>query len=380
MLSKPLRILIVEDSEDDFLQLSRELRRGGYKPAFERVKTAAAMKRALEKKDWDIVISADLLPDFSGMEALAVLRESGLDIPFFLISGMIGEEKAAEAMKAGARDYMVKGSYARLVPAIERELHLARVSGEQRQAMEELSQAYNELESNINELSLDLEVANKEMLTFTQTVSHDLRGPLSNIGCCCNVLMEIHNDRIDAESMGFIRNIHSEVRRMDQLITTMLNFSRLCNCNINRSMFDLSGMAVVIAAELKMTQPERSVSFSIAEKITAYGDLQLLRVVMEHLLGNAWKYTSKREEALIEFGITKLEGVSAYFVRDNGAGFDMTQANRLFTPFQCLHSRDEFDGIGIGLATVQRIIHRHTGKVWAEGAVEQGAAFYFTLP
>jgi light-regulated signal transduction histidine kinase (bacteriophytochrome) len=192
--------------------------------------------------------------------------------------------------------------------------------------------------------------------------------------------MEILGDRFDEESMGFIRNIHNEVQRMDQLIAIMLSFSRLFRCKLNRSKVDLSGLAVEIAEQLTTTQPERRVSFSIAEKISAYGDLPLLRMAMEHLLGNAWKYTGKLEESLIEFGMTKVNGKPAYFVRDNGAGFDMNQANRLFTPFQCLHSREEFAGMGIGLATVQRIVHRHSGKIWADGAVEQGASFYFTLP
>jgi K+-sensing histidine kinase KdpD len=380
MVTKPLRVLIIENSEDDLPQLLHELRRGGFEPVFERVETAAAMKGALEKKNWDLIISDYQLPDFNCMDALAVLRESGLDIPFFLISGMIGEETAGEAMKSGARDFIMKGSYARLAPAIERELQGARVRVKQRQTVEKLRRAHGESELHIRELSADLEIANKEMETFSHTVFHDLRAPLSNMSCCCKVLMELFGNRFDGECLGFIRKIYDEVHRMDRLITTLLDYSRLCRCNINRALVDLSVLAVEIAEQLKMTQPERRVSFSIAEEITAHGDLRLLRLAMEHLLGNAWKYTGKREEALIEFGTTKVAGKSACFVRDNGAGFDMTQAKRLFTPFQCLHSREEFDGVGIGLATVQRIIHRHGGRVWAHGEEDKGATLYFTLP
>jgi light-regulated signal transduction histidine kinase (bacteriophytochrome) len=166
---------------------------------------------------------------------------------------------------------------------------------------------------------------------------------------------------------------------MDQLITTLLNFSQLTRGEMRRTEVDLSIMAREIACHLSMKQPERDVTFNIADGIVVDGDARLLRVVLENLLGNAWKYTGREAEARIEFGMEEAGGETVYFVRDNGTGFDMSQADRLFNPFRRLHEEAEFEGTGIGLATVRRIIERHGGKVWAEGEVDRGAIFYFTL-
>jgi light-regulated signal transduction histidine kinase (bacteriophytochrome) len=167
---------------------------------------------------------------------------------------------------------------------------------------------------------------------------------------------------------------------MGQLIDDLLALSRLTRVDLQRARVDLSALAHEIAAELRQTQSERQVDFIIAEGVVANGDARLLKAVLENLLGNAWKFTSKQIGATIEFGYTEGEQGPVYFVRDNGAGFDMAYADRLFAAFQRLHSATEFEGTGIGLATVQRIIHRHGGYVWAEGAENQGATFYFTLP
>jgi signal transduction histidine kinase len=166
---------------------------------------------------------------------------------------------------------------------------------------------------------------------------------------------------------------------MNQLIDTLLNFSRLAHAELHREPFDLSAMAHEIAAELEQAEPARRVTFRIAEGIPVDGDAKLVRVVMENLLGNAWKYTGAREEAVIEFGMADFDGKPAFFVRDNGPGFTMADAEKLFIPFQRLPGSDEFKGHGIGLATVERIIRRHGGRVWAEGEPGKGATFYFTL-
>ena len=166
---------------------------------------------------------------------------------------------------------------------------------------------------------------------------------------------------------------------MNRLIDALLNFSRLTRVEPRRETVDLSGMAQEVAAELTLTEPARRVTFRIAEGITVNGDANLLRVVLENLLGNAWKYTGMREEAVIEFGVTEIDGKPACFVRDNGPGFDMADAEKLFIPFQRLPGAEEFRGHGIGLATVERIIRRHGGRVWAEGEPGKGATFYFTF-
>lgn len=227
--------------------------------------------------------------------------------------------------------------------------------------------------------AFELETANRELEAFSYSVSHDLRSPLANINGLTQALLELCGDRLDGQCTGFIRDIGDETLRMAQLIDTLLNFSRLARSEMERETVDLSGMARTIAAELRMKEPKRRATFTIAEGMVVDGDARLLRVALENLLGNAWKYSGRKEHADIEFGTLLMGGKPAYFIRDNGTGFDMAFADTLFAPFHRLHKRSEFEGHGIGLATVERIIRRHGGRVWAEGEVGKGAVFYFTL-
>ncbi|KAF0216073.1 MAG: response receiver sensor histidine [Geobacteraceae bacterium] len=236
------------------------------------------------------------------------------------------------------------------------------------------------LNTNLAARAAELEAANRELEAFSHTVSHDLRSPLTKVSGFSQILLELCADRLDEESRSYLRKIYEGTRLMNQLIDTILNFSRTTRSEMSREKVDLSEMAQEIGLDLRLKKPERRVTFTIAEGVKGYGDKQLLRVVMENLLGNAWKYTGKKEAAVIEFGVAESEGNPAYFVRDNGAGFDMSQADKLFGAFQRLHSAEEFEGHGIGLATVQRVIQRHGGRVWAEGEAGKGATFYFTLP
>ncbi|MBT0653423.1 sensor histidine kinase [Geomobilimonas luticola] len=237
----------------------------------------------------------------------------------------------------------------------------------------------NTLNAELAAKAAELEVANRELEAFAHTVSHDLRTPLTNITLSCQVMREICKEKNGDQCNELIQGICNAAERMDRLITSLLNFARISRSPLNVQPVDLSEMARVIAAELQLNQPDRRVTFIIAEGITARGDGNLLHIVLTNLLGNAWKYTRNRETAVIEFGMTEIEGKQAYFVRDNGAGFDMNQADKLFGAFQRLHSAKEYEGYGIGLATVKRIVQRHGGSVWAAGEVEKGATFYFTL-
>jgi PAS domain S-box-containing protein len=227
--------------------------------------------------------------------------------------------------------------------------------------------------------ALELEATNKELESFNYTVSHDLRSPLTSIGGFCELLLGLGKSHLDDQCKSIIRHIGGTVRHMDQLIETLLNFSRISNREMHRETVNLSLMANTVAAQLKMREPHRQVEFIVAERAVAEGDAKLLREVLENLLGNSWKYTGKQEKARIEFGFMERDGTTTYYVRDNGPGFDMAHAERLFIPFHRLHSREEFAGYGIGLSTAQRIISRHGGRIWAEGESGQGASFYFTL-
>ena len=227
--------------------------------------------------------------------------------------------------------------------------------------------------------NMELVAVNKELATFAYSVSHDLRAPLRGIDGFSQALLEDYADKLDEQGKEYVRRVRAATQRMGQLIDDMLILSRVTRSEMRRGAVDLSALARTIAAELQKTQPERQVQFVIAEGLTVNGDAALLRAVLDNLLGNAWKFTGKQTKARIELGVTRHEGKRAYYVRDDGVGFDMTYVDKLFGPFQRLHSTEEFAGTGIGLATVQRIINRHGGKAWAEGAVGKGASFYFTL-
>ncbi|HEY5594754.1 MAG TPA: ATP-binding protein [Nitrospiria bacterium] len=234
-------------------------------------------------------------------------------------------------------------------------------------------------EESLKNYAAQLESVNKELEAFSYSVSHDLRAPLRHIDGYSQILLEDCSDKLDQEGRKYLRQVREASQQMARLIDDLLNLSRLTRAEIRRGTVDLSRMADAAAAELKNTQPDRMVEFVIEDGLITEGDARLLRVVLDNLLGNAWKYTGKRSDARIEFGRTNHENRATYFVRDNGAGFEMAYVHKLFGAFQRLHSVSEFPGTGIGLATVQRIVHRHGGQVWAAGAVDQGATFYFTL-
>ncbi len=265
---------------------------------------------------------------------------------------------------------------ARLLPIFETQIiAIVRTITERKQAEEEIRQLNVDLQRRAHEL----EAANKELESFSYSVSHDLRAPLRHVDGFSKALLEDFGERLDDDGKMYVQRLRAAAQGMGQLIDDMLKLANVTSCELSRQKVNLSRIAQIIALELKQTQPEREVTFSIADNVTAFGDARLLRVVLANLLGNAWKYTGKRDEATIEFGVTEAGGAMAYFVRDNGAGFDVTYADKLFGAFQRLHTSEEFEGSGVGLATVQRIVRRHGGNVWAEGEVGKGATFYFTL-
>jgi signal transduction histidine kinase len=227
--------------------------------------------------------------------------------------------------------------------------------------------------------SRQLEAANKELEAFSYSVSHDLRAPLRHINGFSQALLEDYADKLDDEGKGYLRQVRGASQEMAQLIDDVLQLARVTRSEMRRETVSLSELARTIVSELREREPNRTVNVQVEENLSARGDKRLLKIMLVNLLGNAWKFTSKREDAEIAFGQKKKDGETVFFVRDNGAGFDMAYAGKLFGAFQRLHSGNEFEGTGIGLATVQRIINRHAGRVWAEGVVGKGATFNFTL-
>ena len=290
---------------------------------------------------------------------------------------MMGSEMQLNARRRDGTEFPVEVGLApveiggkRMVTAIVTDIS-ARVAAEER--IRELNAA---LEKKLNELT----AANQELAAFSYSVSHDLRAPLRSIDGFSQALLEDYADKLDDPGREHLTRVRAATQRMGHLIDDLLKLSRVTRAEMRPIAVDLSALASDVFAELRKSKPDRRVECHIEPGLAAEGDVRLLRVALENLLGNAWKFTGKTANAKIEFGATRdADGASSYFVRDNGAGFDMVYADKLFGAFQRLHSMDEFPGTGIGLATVQRIVHRHGGQVRAEGVPGQGATFHFTL-
>ena len=244
-----------------------------------------------------------------------------------------------------------------------------------RAANEELQR----LNESLRQQKAEVEIANRELEAFSYSVSHDLRAPLRTISAFSEFVLEDCGAALGEAGTQHVQRIRDAAHHMGVRIDSLLSLAQVTGAELRRAEVNLSDLARQIAAWLRATAPQRDVSFILDEEVYGEGDAALLTVVLENLMGNAWKFTSKCSHAEIRFGRMASGGPATYFVRDNGAGFDMTSAAKLFSPFQRLHAASEFEGTGIGLATVQRVIERHDGRVWAESALDRGATFYFTL-
>ena len=325
----------------------------------------------------DIVITDIKMPVMHGIEMARQIMALQPNTQVIVTSAHSDMEFFIESIELGVARYVMKPiDMGKLFAALEE--IIARLNLERE--LQAQQQAIVTLNRHLTARAGELEIANRDLEAFSFTVSHDLRTPLTNINGYCQVILEIFGAGLDPKCREFIEVMYSETISMNELIKTLLDFSRLTRKELLRSSTDLSELAQASAASLTIREPGRPVLFRIEPGVTAVCDPDLLRVVLDNLLGNAYKYSGKEEQALIDFGVDPGGGEPVFFVRDNGVGFNMAQADKLFSAFQRLHSDREFSGFGIGLATVQRIIQRHGGRVWAEGAEGKGASFYFTLP
>jgi PAS domain S-box-containing protein len=332
--------------------------------AFERL-TGRSVEEVLGK-ELDI-----LFPEDSREESLALIRKTVagerwevVEIPILQKDGAVRTVLWNSAALFASDSKTVVATIAQGQDITERKL----AEGEIRQ-----------LNENLKQRAIELEAINRELEAFSYSVSHDLRAPLRSMSGFSQALLEDYSDKIDEPGRDYLRRIIGGSELMARLIDDLLELSRVTRSEIRWETVNLSELAQTTVDDIKRTTPERSVEVKISDGLTGYGDSYLLRLVLGNLIGNAWKFTAGRSRAMIEFGTIASDGERVYFVRDNGAGFDMAYADKLFKPFQRLHSATEFPGSGIGLATVQRIIHRLGGRVWAEGKVDQGATFFFTL-
>jgi light-regulated signal transduction histidine kinase (bacteriophytochrome)/HAMP domain-containing protein len=278
-----------------------------------------------------------------------------------------------------ARDYSVrprvegKGEVAVLVSAFND--MLAQIQARDRS----LQESYDLLDERVQTRTAELHALNKELEAFCYSVSHDLRSPLRTIDGFSLALLEDHGEHLPGDAQDHLHRIRAATQRMGVLIDDLLNLSRITRTNLHTETVDMSGLARTVVAELAAMQPGRQVETSIEDHMTANADARLVRLVYDNLIGNAWKFTSREPAARIDVGTANRGGVQTFFVSDNGAGFDPAYTDRLFGVFQRLHAMTDFPGTGVGLAIVDRIVQRHGGRVWADGAVGRGATFYFTL-
>ncbi|NQD37752.1 GHKL domain-containing protein [Permianibacter sp. IMCC34836] len=297
---------------------------------------------------------------------------------WWLLSHFIVTPALQVADIAVRHDSSQSGSLPRIWTGVKQ--HLLALIHERQEALHLLHGERAQLETQVRERTRELENQNTELEAFNFAVSHDLRAPLRAINGFVAVLLEDYNAQLDAQGQHYLGRVKSAVTRMEELIEALISLSRLSRLNLQPERLNLSELAGDIMTTLAASQPERQVQVTVQPDITVMADRQLMRIALDNLLANAWKYSSKTEQAHIAFFTEQKNGETVYVVADNGAGFDMAYAQQLFTPFQRMHRKEEFEGTGIGLSTVQRIIHRHGGRIWAEAAVGQGAKFRFTLP
>lgn len=287
----------------------------------------------------------------------------------------IHDRLLAEDTLRKAKDNLEKRVQERTGKLAASNAELIREVAERKRAEEDI----RKLNSQLVQRSAQLEASNKELEAFSYSVSHDLRAPLRGIDGFSQAVLEDYDEKLDESGRNYLRRVRTASQRMSKLIDAMLNLARLTRAEIHTQTFDLSAVARAVLEDFQKMEPDRQVECIVANNVFATADPQLLRAVLENLIGNAWKFTQQQAHPRIEFGYGQYKGQAAYFVSDNGAGFDMTYAHKLFGAFQRLHAYTEFPGVGVGLATVHRIIQRHGGQIWAEGVVGKGATFHFTL-
>lgn len=385
----PKRILAVDDSATYLQELASMLREEGYD-----VVLAHSGEEALDLLAFqpvDCILLDLLMPGIGGNETCRRIKAAPTmrHAPLIMLTAVEDRDAMIESLGAGADDYVPKSSDFEVLKArLRSQIRRRQAEEEHRQLRERLlrseldaveARAARELAETRAALVEELKLKNAELEAFSYSVSHDLRAPLRGIDGFSQALLEDYSEKLDATGRGYLKRVRAAAQRMGMLIDDMLELSRVGRSALVRERTDLSALARSVAWELGEADPARQVTFVIPEGLTADVDPHLLRIALQNLLGNAWKFTAKTTNPIIEVGALGAADHMTYFVRDNGVGFDMAHAKKLFAPFQRLHSEKEFPGTGIGLATVQRIVHRHGGTVRAEGETGRGATISFTI-
>jgi DNA-binding response OmpR family regulator len=383
------KILAVDDSLTYLHGLADALKDEGYDVILARSGEEALELLAVQTVD--CILLDLLMPGLSGQETCERIKAAPTvrDIPLIMLTALEDREAMIHGLGAGADDYISKSSELPVLKArVRAQIRRKQFEDENRRIREELlgkeleaaeARAARELAETKAVLVDELERKNKELEAFSYSVSHDLRAPLRAIDGFSRFVLDDCGNTLDPKGREYLQRVCAAAQRMGELIDDLLELSRVGRADLRRSQVNLSTLARHVIADLK-TRSDREVEVVVTDELVAEVDRRLMQIALENLLGNSWKFTANVADARIEFGRAHNGSDPVYFVRDNGAGFDMTYAEKLFRPFQRLHSDADFSGTGIGLATVYRIVDRHGGRVWAEGEPGRGATFYFTIP
>jgi signal transduction histidine kinase len=429
-----MRILLIEDNPGDARLVHEILKEvwGNFAISVAE-KLGTGLTFLASQEDIDVVLMDLNLPDSRGLETLTKLQTGFPHLPIVIMTSLDDEELAHQAVRLGAQDYLIKGTVGgellrrTLIYAIERkqaEEEIIKLNDELKRNVAELqaanaglresrraalnlmedslaarqqAEAANaelrrqiaerkkaeadvmQLSEDMVERNVELELANKELESFIYSISHDLRAPIRTMSGFAKIVLEDYAGRLDEQGKDYLVRIHRGSEKATRLIDDLLHLSKISRQEVVRIEADISKIASSIVAELRESDPGRDVEVHIAKGLAAFADPRLIEIVLSNLLGNSWKFTSKKQDARIEFGTVKQDGKAVYYVKDNGAGFDPNYTEKMFLPFHRLHSEQEFEGTGIGLTIVERIIRRHGGNIWAEGEKDKGATIYFTI-